>query len=120
MQPDTAGQHMHPTPHMLMHAAGGAWSHNTLTQLSPLLWTPLQRRMQLVVGMETDRIRMESNSDSTFYHILTRIQIRIRMFLNTNTKRMSRMWIHIRIFTRFGRQHLPIFFIDNYNDEIII
>jgi hypothetical protein len=35
------------------------------------------------------------------------------MFSNTNTKWMSRIQKRIRIFTRFGRQHLPIFFIDN-------
>jgi len=33
--------------------------------------------------MESDRIRMKSDSDSTFYHILTRIWIRIRMLLDT-------------------------------------
>jgi hypothetical protein len=65
------------------------------------------------VGMETDRIRMESYSDSTVYHIFTWIRIRIRMFSNTNTKRMSQIRIHIRISTRFERQHLPIFFIGN-------
>jgi hypothetical protein len=35
------------------------------------------------------------------------------MFSNTNTKRMSRIRIHIRISTRFGIQHLPISFIAN-------
>jgi hypothetical protein len=39
--------------------------------------------------METDKIRMESNSNNTFYHIFSRIQIWIRMFSNTNTKKMS-------------------------------
>jgi hypothetical protein len=53
--------------------------------------------------METDKIRMESNSDNTFYHIFSRIQIWIRMFSNTNTKKMSWIQKHIRIFTRFGR-----------------
>jgi hypothetical protein len=33
--------------------------------------------------------------------------------MNTNTKRMSRIQKRIRIFTRFERQHLPIFFIDS-------
>ena len=33
--------------------------------------------------MESDRIRMESDSDSTFYHILTRIRIQIRMLSDT-------------------------------------
>ena len=69
--------------------------------------------MQAKWRMETDRIRMETDSDNTFYHIFTRIRIRIRMLSNTNTKRMSRIRIRIRIFTRFGRQHLPIFFIDD-------
>jgi hypothetical protein len=68
-------------------------------------------RMDVLVGMETDGIRMESDSDNTFYHIFTRIWIRIRMFSNTNIKLMSRMRKRIRIFTRFGKQHLPIFFI---------
>jgi hypothetical protein len=35
------------------------------------------------------------------------------MFLNTNTKRMPRIEKHIQISTRFGTQHLPIFFIEN-------
>ena len=33
--------------------------------------------------MESYRIHMESDSDSTFYHILTRIRIQIRMLSNT-------------------------------------
>ena len=32
---------------------------------------------------ESDRIRMESDSDSTFYHILTRMRIHIRMLSDT-------------------------------------
>jgi hypothetical protein len=47
--------------------------------------------------MEADRIYMELDSDSTFYYILTRIPIRIRIFSNTNAKRIPR----IRIFTRY-------------------
>ena len=35
------------------------------------------------VRMESDRIRMESDLDSTFYHILTQIWIRIRMLSDT-------------------------------------
>jgi hypothetical protein len=35
------------------------------------------------------------------------------MFSNTNTKRMPRIQIHIQIFTRFEKQHLPILFINN-------
>jgi hypothetical protein len=47
--------------------------------------------------METDRIRMESDSDITFYHIFTRIRIQIRMLSNTmlsntDTKWMSRIF----------------------------
>jgi hypothetical protein len=63
--------------------------------------------------METDWIRMKSDSDNTFYHIFTRIRIWIRMFSNTDTKWMSRIRKHIQISTRFERQHLPIFFIEN-------
>ena len=33
--------------------------------------------------MESDRIRMESDPDDTFYHILTRIRIQIRMLSDT-------------------------------------
>ena len=53
----------------------------------------------LQLGMETDRIRMESDPDIIFYHILIRIWIRIRIFSNMNTKRMSWIQISIRIFT---------------------
>ena len=35
------------------------------------------------IRMESDRIRMESDPDSIFYHILTRIRIRIRMLSDT-------------------------------------
>jgi hypothetical protein len=56
---------------------------------------------------------MKSDSGSTFYHIFTRIRIQIRIFSNMNTKRISRIQIHIRISTQFGRQYLPIFFIGN-------
>jgi hypothetical protein len=52
---------------------------------------------------------MESDSNSTFYHIFTQIRIRIRMLSNTNTKQMSRIQMHIRISTRFEIQHLSIF-----------
>jgi hypothetical protein len=34
-----------------------------------------RRALQLALRMKTDRIRMESNLDSTFYHIITRIRI---------------------------------------------
>jgi hypothetical protein len=47
---------------------------------------PGQGRLPLGVRMEMDQIRMESNSDSTFYHILNRIQIQIRIFSDTNAK----------------------------------
>ena len=49
--------------------------------------------------METDRIRMESDSNSTFYHILNRIRIRIWIFSDTNAKRMPRIRIRIWILT---------------------
>jgi hypothetical protein len=50
--------------------------------------------------METDRIRMKSDPDINFYQILILIRIQIRMFSNTNTKRMSRIQISILIFTQ--------------------
>ena len=37
----------------------------------------------ILVRMESDRIRMKSDSDSTFYHILTRIRIQIQMLSDT-------------------------------------
>ena len=51
----------------------------------------------LQIRMETDRIRMESDSASTFYYILNQIRIQIRIFSDTNTKRMPRIRIRIRI-----------------------
>jgi hypothetical protein len=54
-----------------------------------------------------------SDSHNTFYHFFTRIRLRTRLFSNTNTKRMSRIRIHIWIFTPFEVQHLPKIFIDN-------
>ena len=39
--------------------------------------------LMVMTRMESDRIRMESDSDITFYHILTRIRIRIRMLSDT-------------------------------------
>ena len=36
-----------------------------------------------VLKMESDRIRMESDPDNIFYHILTRIRIQIRMLSDT-------------------------------------
>jgi hypothetical protein len=71
------------------------------------------------LGMETDRIRMESDLDNNFYHIFTRIWIRIRMFSNTNTKRMYRIRKRIRMFTWFGRQLLPIFLFIIYYYKIM-
>jgi hypothetical protein len=47
--------------------------------------------------MDSDRIRTNTNSDVTIYHILFRI--RIRILSNTNTKRIFR--IRIRILTWF-------------------
>jgi hypothetical protein len=61
---------------------------------------------------------MDSDLNNIFYHIFTQTRIRIRMFSNTNTKWMSRIRKRIRIFTRFGRQHLPIFFINNLQLKI--
>jgi hypothetical protein len=55
------------------------------------------------LGMDSDRIRTDTNSDVTIYHILFRIRIRIRIRIlsNTNTKRIFWIRIHIRILTRF-------------------
>jgi hypothetical protein len=53
------------------------------------------------VGMDSDRIRTDTNSDVTICHILFRIRIRIRILSNTNTKWIFRIRIHIRILTRF-------------------
>lgn len=50
--------------------------------------------------VETDRIRKETDPDITFYHILNRIRIRIRILPNTNTKRMCWIRISIRIFSQ--------------------
>jgi hypothetical protein len=38
------------------------------------------------VGMETDRIRTNTYSNVTIYHILVRIRIRIRISSDTNIK----------------------------------
>jgi hypothetical protein len=40
------------------------------------------------LGVETDRIRMDANSNVTVYHILARIRIRIRISLDTKPKRI--------------------------------
>jgi hypothetical protein len=56
-----------------------------------------------ILRMETDHIRMKSDSDNTFYHLFTRIRIQIQMFSNTNTKRISPIRKHIHIFIRFGK-----------------
>jgi hypothetical protein len=38
------------------------------------------------LGVETDRIRMDANSNVTIYHILARIRIQIRISSDMNTK----------------------------------
>ena len=62
---------------------------------SPSRWLPSPP----LVKMETDRIRMKSDSDSIFYHILNRILMRIQIFSDTNAKWMPRIQILIRILT---------------------
>src|SRR5687768_16633351 len=42
--------------------------------------------LPMLVRRETDHVRMELDSDSTFYSILFRIRIRIQIFSDTNTK----------------------------------
>jgi hypothetical protein len=54
---------------------------------------------QFLVEMDSDRIRMETNSNATIYHILIQIWIRIRILSDTNTKRIVRIRIYIRILT---------------------
>ena len=39
-----------------------------------------------ILMMETNQIRVESDLDSTFYHILTRIQLQVWIFLNMNAE----------------------------------
>jgi hypothetical protein len=46
-------------------------------------------------GMDSDRIRMETDSNVTIYHIL--IRIRIRILSDTNAKRIVRIRIYIQI-----------------------
>jgi hypothetical protein len=55
----------------------------------------------LQVGMDSDRIRTDTNSNATIYHILFWIRIQIRILSNANTKWIFRIRIHIRILTRF-------------------
>ena len=70
---------------------------------SALRFGPAHKKPQTIphLRMETDRIHMESDSDSTFYYILNRIQIRIQIWIlsDTNTKRMPRIRILFRILT---------------------
>jgi hypothetical protein len=40
------------------------------------------------IGVETDRIRTDTNSNVTVYHILVRIRIRIQISSDTNTKQI--------------------------------
>jgi hypothetical protein len=54
---------------------------------------------QFLVEMDSDRIRMETNSNATIYHILIQIWIRIRILSDTNAKRIVRIRIYIRILT---------------------
>ena len=57
-----------------------SWSKWLTPSLSTLFPLP---PMFLRLRMESNRIRMESDPNSTFYHILTRIRIRIRMLSDT-------------------------------------
>ena len=70
-------------------------THQLRSRIPTALWFLEQAQLR----METDRIRMESDSNSTFYHILNRIRIRIRIFSDTNAKRMPRIRILIWILT---------------------
>jgi hypothetical protein len=59
-----------------------------------------QRRWEWL-EMDLDRIRVETDSNVTIYHILIRIRIWIRILSDTNTKRIVRIRIYIRILTWF-------------------
>jgi hypothetical protein len=61
-----------------------------------------------LVRMDSDRIRMESDSDITFYHILNRIRIRIQIFSNADAKRVARIGIYHRIFTQFNSKWISL------------
>ena len=50
---------------------------------------------------DSDRIRIKSNLNVIFYHILIRIRIRMRISSDTNTKWIVRIQIRIRIPSRF-------------------
>jgi hypothetical protein len=68
------------------------------------------------VGMETDPIRMESDWDVTFYHILIRIRIRMQIFLNTNTKQMfPDSDFYLDIYSIQLKEHIVKFNMDEYN-----
>ena len=54
----------------------------------------------LGIMMDSDRIRMKSDPNFIFYHILIRIRMRMRTSSDTNTKRIVRIWIRIRIPSR--------------------
>jgi hypothetical protein len=62
-------------------------------------WIETLDAWSLELGMDSDRIRTDTKSDVTIYHILFQIwiRIRIRILSNTNTKRIFRIRIHIRI-----------------------
>jgi hypothetical protein len=60
-----------------------------------------QHGIHLRVGMDSDQIRTNTNSDVTIYHILFRIRIRMRILSNANTKWIFRIRICIQILTRF-------------------
>ena len=49
----------------------------------------LEGGARIPLGMDSDQIIMESNTDNTIYYILIQIQIRIRILSHTNAKRMS-------------------------------
>ena len=53
------------------------------------------------IRMDSDRIRMKFDPNVTFYHILIRIRMRMRILSDMNTKRIVRIRIRIRIPFRF-------------------
>jgi hypothetical protein len=69
------------------------------------------------LGMGTDQICMKLDLDNTFYHIFTRRWIQIWIFLNIRIQNGCLEFGNTFSIYLIGRQHLPIFFIDNLQLE---
>ena len=106
----TLESHVHLTGRtrsVVLAVAGGAdllWEKNTAGWLvAAALGFYILMTSWYIIRMETDRIRIESDSNSTFYHILNWIRIWIQIFSDTNAKRISRIRILVQIFTWYIR-----------------